>query len=118
MIQKAKFSVYPSVWYENCPLSILESESLGTPVITANYGGMKELVKDNETGILIDTVNKQTLKNAIQSLYNDDDLIMKMHKKCIQERENMITMDSYIKELLKIYDSVLGEKYENCNDRT
>lgn len=118
LIQKAKFSVYPSVWYENCPLSILESESLGTPVITANYGGMKELVKDNETGILIDTVNKQTLKNAIQSLYNDDDLIMKMHKKCIQERENMITMDSYIKELLKIYDSVLGEKYENCNDRT
>ena len=58
LIAKAKFSVYPSLWYENCPLSILESESLGTPVLTANYGGMKELVENNITGMLIDKITK------------------------------------------------------------
>ena len=58
LISRAKFSIYPSVWYENCPLSILESESLGTPVITANYGGMKELVEDEKTGVLVDKIDK------------------------------------------------------------
>ena len=57
LIARAKFSVYPSIWYENCPLSILESESLGTPVITAKNGGMMELVEDNKTGILVENIN-------------------------------------------------------------
>lgn len=118
LIQKAKFTVYPSVWYENCPLSILESESLGTPVITANYGGMKELVKNNITGLLIDVVNKANLKKAITDLYYDNDKINKMSKNCIEERKNMITLDCYIDEIEKIYNEVLGEKYESSDDRT
>ena len=119
LISKAKFSVYPSIWYENCPLSILESESLGTPVITANYGGMKELVDDGETGILINKIDKDSLKNAIMSLYNDDKKINEMSKKCIEKREKMISMDQYCKKLEEIYNQVLKEvKYENSNDRT
>lgn len=119
LIAKAKFSVYPSIWYENCPLSILESESLGTPVITANYGGMKELVDDGETGILINKIDKDSLKNAIMSLYNDDKKINEMSKKCIEKREKMISMDQYCKKLEEIYNQVLEEvKYENSNDRT
>ena len=119
LIAKAKFSVYPSIWYENCPLSILESESLGTPVITANYGGMKELVDDGKTGILINKIDKDSLKNAIMSLYNDDKKIKEMSKKCVEKREKMISMDQYCKKLEEIYNQVLKEvKYENSNDRT
>lgn len=118
LIAKAKFSVYPSIWYENCPLSILESESLGTPVITANYGGMKELVDDGETGILINKIDKDSLKNAIMNLYNDDKKINEMSKKCIEKRESMISMEQYCKKLEEIYKQVLKEvKNENSNDR-
>lgn len=112
LISKAKFAVYPSVWYENCPLSILEAESYGTPVITANYGGMKELVENNVTGILLNEINSNTLKNAIKSLYNASDKIAEMSKNCIIKRKKMITLKQYVDELMKLYKKISGEKNE------
>ena len=40
LIGEASFTVYPSEWYENCPLSVIESMVLGTPVIGARIGGI------------------------------------------------------------------------------
>ena len=107
LISKAKFSIYPSVWYENCPLSILEAESYGTPVITANYGGMKELVENNQTGILLDKINSEILKENIEKLYNDKDKIENMSKKCIEKRSKMITIEEYINQLIKLYKKLV-----------
>ena len=119
LISRAKFSVYPSIWYENCPLSILESESLGTPVITANYGGMKELVKNNKTGILVSDINVENLQKAIKELYFNDKLLKEMTINCIKERENMISLKEYIKKLLKIYNDVIKDyENENSDDRS
>lgn len=107
LIASAKFSVYPSIWYENCPLSILESESLGTPVITAKNGGMMELVEDKETGVLVKNINCDNLKSVIENLYNNNSLIKKMSKNCIAKRSQMISLEQYCNILLKIYDEVL-----------
>ncbi len=108
LISKAKFSVYPSVWYENCPLSILESESFGTPVITGNFGGMRELVEKNSTGILIDNMNKEELKEAIEQLYNDNKL-KNMEENCIKKRNEMMSLNEYCNKLIGIYEQVLEE---------
>lgn len=52
-IAAAKCSIYPSVWYENCPYSVMESIALGTPVLGANIGGIPELIEDGKTGVLL-----------------------------------------------------------------
>lgn len=109
LISKAQFSVYPSIWYENCPLSILESQSMGTPVITANYGGMQELVEKGKTGILINKVDKDNLKKAILELYNNKNEIKKMSEQCIKKRNNMISIEQYCDKIMKIYKKVLKE---------
>jgi glycosyltransferase involved in cell wall biosynthesis len=44
--------VIPSVWYENSPLTIQEAQLAGVPVITADVGGMAELVRDGVNGRL------------------------------------------------------------------
>ncbi len=109
LIAKAKFSVYPSIWYENCPLSILESESLGTPVITAKNGGMKELVEDKETGILVNNISKEKLRKAIESLYNNNTLIKKMSKNCLNKRKSMISLEEYCNKIINIYKDTISE---------
>ena len=38
LVGKARFSVIPSEWYENNPLSVIEAQCLGTPVLGANIG--------------------------------------------------------------------------------
>ena len=107
LITQAKFVVYPSIWYENCPLSILEAEVCGIPVITANYGGMKELVEDGKTGILLDKIDAKTLKESISKLYNDNEKIKQMSINCLLKRKNMINIDKYVNLLLKEYRGVI-----------
>lgn len=50
LIRNAKAMVLPSEWYENAPMSVLESYALGTPVIGARIGGIPEMVIEGETG--------------------------------------------------------------------
>ena len=49
-IRKCKFVVVPSIWYENCPYSIIETLAIGKPIIGSNIGGIPELVQDNING--------------------------------------------------------------------
>jgi glycosyltransferase involved in cell wall biosynthesis len=50
LVAASRAAVLPSEWYENAPISILESFALGKPVIGARIGGIPEMVRDGETG--------------------------------------------------------------------
>lgn len=105
LIREAKFSVYPSIWYENCPLSVLESESLGTPVLATRMGGIPELIEQDETGVLIDDINESSLTKAIESLYSDNKKLDYMSKRCIEKRDEMITLETYSAKLIELYET-------------
>lgn len=51
VLSRASASVIPSEWYENNPLGVIESLSLGTPVIGARIGGIPELIRDDSDGL-------------------------------------------------------------------
>lgn len=50
VVRESRAAVLPSEWYENAPISILESFALGKPVIGARIGGIPEMVRQHETG--------------------------------------------------------------------
>jgi glycosyltransferase involved in cell wall biosynthesis len=50
VVRGARAVVLPSEWYENAPLSILESYALGKPVIGAAIGGIPEMIQEGATG--------------------------------------------------------------------
>ncbi|TXI83682.1 MAG: glycosyltransferase [Cupriavidus sp.] len=62
---RARFSIVPSEWYENNPMSILESFSVGTPVLGAAIGGIPELVIDDETGYLFKASDESELTRIV-----------------------------------------------------
>ena len=51
LLAHARFSVMPSEWPENNPLSVIESLCLGTPVVGTHMGGIPELI-DYSNGIV------------------------------------------------------------------
>lgn len=106
LIARAYASVYPSVWYENCPLSVLESEALGTPVISSGLGGLPELVEDGETGIILKEVTAEALTDSIKTLWDNPDLAREMSKNCLNKRNRMITLDKYGARIEEIYSEV------------
>ena len=53
LIRNSICTVLPSEWYENCPMSVLESYAYGKPVIGADIGGIPELIVDGVDGFLV-----------------------------------------------------------------
>lgn len=111
-IRKSKFVVVPSIWYENCPYSILETMEIGKPIIGSKIGGIPELVEDNKNGLLYryDDINELTEKISV--LFNDDNLVK---RQCIESRklyEEKYSEDIYYKNLFNIYKDLIKGKQD------
>lgn len=101
LIREARFSIYPSEWYENCPFSVMESQMYGTPVLGAKIGGIPELIQVSKTGELFKSGSAEDLKKKIQKLWNQKELTEQYSKNC--ENISFDTIDEYCEKLLKIY---------------
>ena len=64
LLASARLSVVPSQWYENNPLSVVESLCAGTPVAGSQMGGIPELI-NSENGIVFQPFDTETLATAI-----------------------------------------------------
>lgn len=104
LIREAKFTVYPSEWYENCPFSVMESILYGTPVLGADIGGIPELIRPGENGEMFESGNKEDLTAWIRKLWEDDDLQQKYSAGC--ENHGFMNGDQYYAILKGFY---LGE---------
>lgn len=101
LIKEAKFSIYPSKWFENCPFSVMESQMYGTPVIGARIGGIPELIEDGKTGELFESGNFEDLKSKISNLYNDNEKLKKYTENCKEIKFDSIL--EYYEKLMDIY---------------
>lgn len=100
LIRCAKFSVYPSECFENCPFSIMESQMYGTPVIGANIGGIPELIQVGKTGELFESRNEEELKSKIESLWYDEQLVRTYTGNC--KNAEFDDVEKYCDKILKI----------------
>lgn len=62
--------IVPSRWYENSPLTIQEAQIAAVPVITADVGGMAELVQDGVNGRLFRCNDAYDLRRVLVSIIN------------------------------------------------
>lgn len=60
----ARLSVIPSQWYENNPLSVVESLCAGTPVAGSQMGGIPELI-GSENGVVFQAFDQEAMATAI-----------------------------------------------------
>lgn len=70
IVRSANLQVHPSV-YEGLPIALLSGMAAGLPVVATDVGGVSELVRDGETGILIPSKSPEHLAAAILSLIAD-----------------------------------------------
>ena len=107
LISSARAVIIPSRWPENMPFTLLESLSMGTPVIAAKVGGLPELVKEGENGFLFESENVDDLVAKINSL---DNLSPDISQKAIASVSEL-TLENHLKKLLNIYQEVLNKKH-------
>jgi glycosyltransferase involved in cell wall biosynthesis len=64
-VSGARAVVVPSEWYENAPISVMEASALGRPVIGADIGGIPELIRPGETGLVFTSGSVESLVEAL-----------------------------------------------------
>lgn len=110
VISKSRFVVLPSIWYENCPYSILETLVVGKPVIGSKIAGIPELVKDNKTGLLNDLGNIEQLTEKMKILYKDADIARKMGEQARKDAIIEFDKKQYYNKIIKVYKDLIEEK--------
>ncbi len=101
LIREARFSVYPSEWYENCPFSVMESRMYGTPVIGADIGGIPELIDVGVNGELFESGNAEDLRARIEGLWKDRERLLAYTRACASVPFD--TVRAYTEKLLALY---------------
>jgi glycosyltransferase involved in cell wall biosynthesis len=78
----AKASVFALVSLEEgAPMGIAEAMAVGVPVVTSNRCGMPYMVRDGETGFLVNPENPDDVASSLSSLIKTDALRRRMGQK-------------------------------------
>ncbi|MCM1518072.1 MAG: glycosyltransferase [Pseudoflavonifractor sp.] len=72
LLSKARFSIIPSMWYENNPLGVIESLCAGTPVVGARIGGIPELIDEGKTGLTFESGDAESMRDAVTKAFEMD----------------------------------------------
>ena len=94
LVGKARFSVIPSEWYENNPLSVIEAQCLGTPVLGAKIGGIPEL-----TEYTFKSGDAEDLNAHIGKMWNTTF----DYKKLASESMARYDAENYYRQIIEIY---------------
>ena len=111
LLAGAKFIVVPSEWYENSPYVIYQSFAMGKPVVGSDIkGGIPELVKDGENGLLFRPCDAGDLKAKITRLYNDDERVKAMGKRARLDAESLFGEENSYANFMDVYEGLLERR--------
>lgn len=104
--------IVPSIWGENSPLVIHEAQACKIPVITANFGGMKEYVQHQVNGLLFEHRNVDSLAEQLSFAISNPEIM-----KTLGQRGYLYSKDGRVpdikihcQELEKIYSRYISKK--------
>ena len=107
--QRASIFVLPS-FYEGSPVTVLEALSCETPVVATSVGGIPEVIRNHEHGVLVPPNNPQKLAKAIQYLLDDKDARTKMGKEGRKRVIKFFSLEVVVEKLCDIYQKILTIK--------
>ena len=105
VLKKTDVFILPS-YREGLPVSILESMSYGKAIIATNVGGIPEVVRDRENGLLIVPGELKQLENSLDFFIQNPELIKEygiVSERIVQK----YLPHSVLKDLTCIYESLL-----------
>ncbi|WP_298941160.1 glycosyltransferase family 4 protein [uncultured Psychromonas sp.] len=92
---------------ENSPMGIEEAMAVGVPVVTSNRCGMPYMVKNGETGFLINPFDAQDIANKCERILTNPDLSKKMHDKAKKLALDLYHSERVAERTVAVYKEIL-----------
>jgi glycosyltransferase involved in cell wall biosynthesis len=105
--RQAAVVVNPSL-SEAFGMSLVEAMVAGIPVIAARVGGMVEIVKEGETGLLVEPGDTGSLARAICYLLEHDDVRSRMGEAARRRARALFSWDRVAARLVETYEELCG----------
>ena len=99
ILRGARFMVLPAEWSENNPLTVIESQSLGTPVLGARIGGIPELIDEGVSGMTFTSGDVEDLKDKIVKMFEHEFDYEAIAKNAIERYSS----EAYYEKLMALY---------------
>ncbi|MFN2588872.1 MAG: glycosyltransferase family 4 protein [Actinomycetota bacterium] len=97
-------SVTPSLWYENCPMAILEGAGRGAASIATDLGGIPELVEHKATGLLVPPRDAGALAAALRELADDPAWAAELGRAAWVRARSRHTPADYLAAVVRAYE--------------
>jgi glycosyltransferase involved in cell wall biosynthesis len=124
LLQNSKLFLFPIQWEEPFGLVMIESMACGTPVVAFARGSVPEVIKDGETGFIVnpsdddirgDFIIKKTgiegLCEAVERIYSmPEDQYRKMRRACREHVEKNFTVERMVDEYEKVYEEIISQR--------
>jgi len=101
--------ILPSLM-EGMGKSLLEAQAMGIPVIATKVGGIPEVVKDGETGILVPARDAHAIAEAAIKLLQDETLRRKFSENAKEWVDYRFSIETMVKDISGLYEQLLSAK--------
>lgn len=98
--------VLPSVWYEQFPVSVLESLAVGTPVLASRIGSLPTLVDDTRNGLLFTPGDAIDLSTKLIWIADHPEIAAVMGQHARSVVESNYTASIHYQQLMHAYEEV------------
>ena len=95
---------------ENSPNSVGEAMLLGTPVVSSDVGGVKNMLKHDEEGFVYPFDESYMLAHYVCELFKNKNLQIKFSENAKKHAAETHSKEKNLKQLLSIYKKLIGEK--------
>lgn len=110
LLRTARVKIFPSLWYEGQPLSVLEAKSFGTPVIVSDGCSGRESIIDGVEGLWFKGGDVDALAAALERAKIDATIAAWSRAAYQNFWADPPTLARHVKGLLHIYDEVLASQ--------
>ena len=100
---------------EGTPVSLIEAQAAGKPIVSTRVGGIADVVIENKTALLSDVTDEEAFSKNLLQLVNDSSLRNRLSN---AGRDHMIRHFSYhrlVKDMAKLYHELLDKKKKSNN---
>jgi glycosyltransferase involved in cell wall biosynthesis len=106
-LRAAATAVLPALWWENCPMAVLEAAAQGVPVVASAVGGIPELVDDG-AGLLVPPGDVAALAGALTRLVERPDDAARMGRAAWAGARQRHDPHAHVAGLLRTYEEISG----------
>lgn len=107
-LREARALVFPSLWYEGQPLTVLESLALGTPVVVGDGNAGRESVINGETGLWFRQADVVDLARALREMQDDARVTALSHAAYARYWAQPFSVERHSDKLEEVYSALLS----------